>query len=145
MSDAPVFTLESANALVPRLNAIVGEQMRRRAVIEDKLAALGVLLGESPAGLDPVQGDAPEVAALRAETRAIAVEYREEWREVEELGGVLKDPQRGLVDFYGRVDGELVWFCWRYGEDRVAHYHGLEEGFPGRKPILHAVKHRLIN
>ena len=64
---------------------------------------------------------------------------------LENLGGVVKDPLRGLVDFYGHVEGQLVWLCWKYGETEVSHYHGLEEGFPGRKAILQAVRERLLN
>ena len=60
------------------------------------------------------------------------------------MGAVVKDPRRGLLDFYGRVDGKLVWLCWQYGEDEVSHYHGLEEGFPGRKEIAHSIKQRLL-
>jgi hypothetical protein len=67
------------------------------------------------------------------------------WREVEDLGAVIKDPREGLVDFYGRVDGKLVWFCWKYGEEGVTHYHGLDEGFAGRKPILANMRSRHLN
>ncbi len=145
MPDAPVFTLESANALVPRLNAIVGEQLGRRTLIEEKLAALTALLGDAPDGLEPTDGDGSEVAALRAETKGLIDAYRAAWEELESLGAVVKDPRRGLVDFYGRVEGQLVWLCWEYGELEVSHYHALEEGFPGRKAIAHAVKQRLLN
>ncbi len=145
MPDAPEFSLESANALVPRLNAVIREQMARRGRIEVKLAALATLLGDTPDGLDPVAEDTPEVAALRALARDLVVAYREGWQELEDLGAVVKDPRRGLVDFYGRVDGQLVWLCWQYGEPEVSYYHGLEEGFPGRKAIEPAVKQRLLN
>jgi len=145
MPDAPVFSLESVNALVPRLNAVIGEQMGRRGMIEAKLAALSTLLGDTPEGLDPVVEDPEEIAKLRAETRDLVVAYREAWQELEDMGAVVKDPRRGLIDFYGRVDGQLVWLCWQYGEPEVSHYHKLEEGFPGRKAIVSAVKQRLLN
>jgi hypothetical protein len=72
-------------------------------------------------------------------------EYRAGWREVEQLGAVVKDPRLGLVDFYGQVDGKLVWLCWKYGESEVGFYHALEEGFSGRKPLGVSVKQRLLN
>ncbi len=138
MPDAPVFSLESVNALVPRLNALLGEQMGRRGLIEAKLAALATLL-------DPVEGDTAETARIRAETRELVLEYQAGWEELEEMGAVVKDPRRGLLDFYGHVDGQLVWLCWQYGESEVSFYHGLEEGFPGRKAIETAAKQRLLN
>ena len=51
------------------------------------------------------------------------------------LEEVLKHPVEGLVDFYSYRDGELVELCWKLGEDRVAHWHRIGEGFPGRKPL----------
>ena len=145
MPDAPVFTLESVNALVPRLNAVIGEQLGRRDLIEAKLSALGSQLGDPPDDVDPKSSDSADVAALRAEAKELILAYRAAWRELEGMGAVVKDPRRGLLDFYGRVDGKLVWLCWQYGEDEVSHYHGLEEGFPGRREIAHSIKQRLLN
>ena len=54
---------------------------------------------------------------------------------LDEMGVVLKHPLEGLVDFYSYRDGELVELCWKLGEDRVAHWHRIGEGFPGRKPL----------
>ena len=52
---------------------------------------------------------------------------------VHEHGAIVKDPDTGLVDFPARLEGEEVLLCWRLGEEQVAHWHGLEEGFAGRK------------
>ncbi len=54
---------------------------------------------------------------------------------LEELGVQLKDPRTGLVDFLSNRNGEQVELCWQLGEDRVAHWHRIGEGFPGRKPL----------
>ena len=72
-------------------------------------------------------------------------EYHSTWRSIEEMGAVLKDPRAGLLDFYGQVDGKLVWLCWRVGETEITHYHALDEGFSGRREIRTSAKHRLIN
>jgi hypothetical protein len=61
------------------------------------------------------------------------------------MGGVIKDPQTGLVDFYGRVGEKLVWLCWRYGEDSLSHYHDLEAGFAARRPLTAEVRRALLN
>ena len=55
--------------------------------------------------------------------------------EIHELGAIVKDPDEGLVDFPARHDGEDVLLCWRVGEDEVAWWHTLEDGFAGRKPL----------
>ena len=54
---------------------------------------------------------------------------------LEELGVVLKDIDLGLLDFPSKRDGEEVLLCWHVGEDSVAFWHGLADGFAGRKPI----------
>jgi hypothetical protein len=47
----------------------------------------------------------------------------------------VKDLDRGLVDFPALHRGEEVLLCWQVGEGEVAYWHGLEEGFAGRKPL----------
>ena len=54
---------------------------------------------------------------------------------IHELGALVKDLDDGLIDFPARRQGEEVLLCWRLGEDEVGHWHGLEEGFSGRKPF----------
>jgi hypothetical protein len=56
-------------------------------------------------------------------------------QELEKLGVQVKDLDRGLVDFPALRDGDEVLLCWQVGEDEVAFWHGLEEGFAGRKPL----------
>jgi hypothetical protein len=50
-------------------------------------------------------------------------------------GAIVKDLDEGLVDFPALRHGEEILLCWRLGEDEVAHWHGLEEGFAGRKQL----------
>ena len=140
-----VFTLEAVNAMVPELSSLVGRQISRRTEIESRLKALGELIGEVPDAILPDDADTEPVRELKSELIKRIEEYQEGWREVEQMGAVLKDPRTGLVDFYGRVDGKLVWLCWKYGEAEVSHYHALDEGFSGRKPFRHSIRQRLLN
>jgi hypothetical protein len=52
-----------------------------------------------------------------------------------DLGVVVKDASSGLVDFPSERDGETVLLCWQLGEERVAFWHGTDDGFAGRQPI----------
>jgi hypothetical protein len=54
---------------------------------------------------------------------------------LEELGVVLKDLDLGLLDFPAWREGTEVELCWQVGEATVTHWHGVDEGFAGRKPI----------
>ena len=58
-----------------------------------------------------------------------------EIQKIEDLGCVLKDMTTGLVDFPAVRLGTRVWLCWKAGEERVMFWHGLHEGFAGRKPV----------
>ena len=54
---------------------------------------------------------------------------------VEQAGALVKDLDIGLIDFLTRYRGQRVCLCWKLGEDQIRFWHGLEEGFRGRKPI----------
>ena len=141
-----VFTLEAVNAILPRLANMVGRQIERRKAIEGLLVRLGRELGgEVPERIviDPAEPTAVREMKRELVTRLEA--YRSGWLEVEEMGAVLKDPRLGLLDFYGEVDGKMVWLCWKYGESECAFYHALSEGFSARRPIGASVKSRLLN
>jgi hypothetical protein len=145
MADVEVFTLEAANALVPHLSTIVKKQLSRRADIETRLKSLAEIVGEVPNEIAPDDDDPANVRTLKLDLVDRITEYQEGWREVEEMGAVVKDPRIGLLDFYGQVDGKNVWLCWKYGEDEIGHYHALDEGFSGRRPIRQSIRTRLLN
>jgi hypothetical protein len=54
---------------------------------------------------------------------------------IQEAGVLVKDLDIGLVDFPSLVDGEEIYLCWKLGEDHIAFWHGVDEGFAGRKPL----------
>ncbi len=143
--DVRVFTVEGVNALIPRLQQLVGKQLTRRGEIEQLLVRLGRELGDVPERIVIDPADPTDVRDLKRDLVSRIEQYRSGWQEVEELGAVLKDPRLGLLDFYGKIDGRLVWLCWKYGESECAHYHALEEGFSGRKPIDPTLRTRLLN
>lgn len=140
-----VFTIAEVNALIPALSALVGQQLLEQSAIEQGLAELTRLTGETPRSLEPAESDAPEVVRLKRELRQRVARYELGWRRVQAMGGVVKDPQAGLVDFYGRIDGRLVWLCWRYGEEAIGYYHDLDAGFSGRRPLTPEVRRVLLN
>lgn len=54
---------------------------------------------------------------------------------VQSWGIEIKDPERGLVDFYAERNGQIVYLCFLYGEDDLRWWHTLEGGFAGRQPL----------
>jgi hypothetical protein len=146
MPAAPVvFTLEEVNSLLPQLKSLMAAQMERRSEIEGRLEKLAGLLGALPDTIEIEDSDPSHVRDLKRELVERVAKYQSSWADIEALGAVLKDARAGLVDFYGHVDGKAVWLCWKFGEDAVAHYHDLDEGFAGRRPIEATLRHRHLN
>ena len=54
---------------------------------------------------------------------------------IHDLGGHVKDLDRGLVDFPAFREGREVLLCWQLGEDEVCHWHELDEGYGGRQSL----------
>jgi len=76
-----------------------------------------------------------EVDELQATIDAEAAEVVRCATALQELGLLVKDLDEGLVDFPALRGDEEVLLCWRLGEDEVAFWHTLEDGFAGRKPL----------
>jgi hypothetical protein len=127
------FTRDEANALLPAVGALAERMVAHRAALERAQATLGGFLEKiagNGGGLQPAEvGEAHEAVEQEAAGIARCVEG------IQELGGMVKDVGEGLVDFLARREGEDVLLCWKLGEDEIAHWHGLEEGFAGRKPL----------
>jgi hypothetical protein len=124
VSDERVFTVEEANAVLEDLRP-------RLARIRD---AREVVIRTSERVKERVVEDGGGVASERSYWEASQV-LRAELEHLAREGVVLRDPQTGLVDFLGEVEGRRVWLCWRLGEERVTHYHELGSGFAGRRPL----------
>jgi Uncharacterized conserved protein len=54
---------------------------------------------------------------------------------VQDMGAIIKDVNTGLLDFPALKDGREVYLCWKYGEQDIAFWHEIEEGFAGRHSI----------
>lgn len=130
-----VFTPAEVQALIPELAERVGRQLERQRDIEQCFGDLARRAGGLPGSLGPDPGGAPEIEKLKTELRRRIATYDSGWLDVQALGGVVKDPQVGLVDFYGRLEGKLVWLCWHYGEETLRYWHDLDAGFSGRRPL----------
>jgi hypothetical protein len=128
------FTPAEVDALIPRLRAIM-ERVRsahqQALAIRDRLRAEQQRINFSGGGVvDQAQWRQDTEAAERAR-RAL----EKGLEQIHQLGGVPKDLELGLVDFPHLRRGEEVHLCWKYGEDAVGFWHGLTEGYAGRKPL----------
>ena len=79
--------------------------------------------------------DRDQARGARERRDASAQSLRDSIERVQELGCVVKDLDIGLVDFPTRFRGVEVYLCWRMGESAIEFWHGVDEGFRGRKAI----------
>ncbi len=79
--------------------------------------------------------DIKRVALRRAEREKAVHRVRDAMAEIDAIGVQVKDLDIGLLDFPCKVNNEVVLLCWKLGEPSITHWHGMEEGFAGRKPI----------
>lgn len=135
MAKMRLFTPEEANAELPEVRALARRMVEERG----SLVALGAELEEVQALIGGNGGsiDPGRVAELQEAVAQAAAELAGVVDELQGRGLQVKDLDRGLVDFPARhpETGEAVLLCWELGEAEVAHWHGLEEGFAGRKPL----------
>jgi hypothetical protein len=119
------YTLEQATALLPRVKELIAVMRTARDRLGDReareaLAEAGATNGGGAPGRTVSEG---------------FLELRESMRELRERGLVLRDLDRGLVDFPSLRDGQEVYLCWREGEDEIGFWHTPDAGFAGRRPI----------
>jgi hypothetical protein len=127
------FTLEEANETLDEVRPLTEELVgHRRALVElqERQSTLSTRIAGNGGNVEPhelqdVQERLDEEVAGIA--RCVA--------RIHELGALVKDLDEGLVDFPATRDGEDILLCWRLGEDEIAFWHGLDEGFSGRKPL----------
>jgi len=63
------------------------------------------------------------------------LDMRTALHELQEQQIVLRDLDRGLVDFPSLRDGREVYLCWIEGEDEIGYWHELDAGYGGRQPL----------
>jgi hypothetical protein len=128
------FTLEEAQSLLPVLESLLKratEGKQSADEVESGLTELARRIYLSGG----MRVDAVKVARLRAEMESHLKLVRESIAEIDSIGVQVKDLEAGLLDFPCRMDDQVVLLCWRRGEPAIEHWHTVEDGFQGRKPV----------
>jgi hypothetical protein len=127
------FTLEEATEALEELRPIAEEMVaRRRELVEaqGRRAALGAQVGANGGDLTPSDfADADDELEQAASALARCVD------QIQAAGVLVKDLDRGLLDFPALRDDEEILLCWHVGEDEIRYWHGMDEGFAGRKRL----------
>ena len=119
------FTREQANELLPQLEPL----LRRLRDAKDQLTEEEAHEALSEAAPSNGGGEpGREVGEAFLEVRRILDGLT--------AGGiVVRDIDRGLIDFPSIRDGREVYLCWEFGEDEIGFWHEIEAGYGGREPL----------
>ena len=130
------FTVDEANALLPRLTEIfrrMDPKLARLREIRDLVEDAQAYWHSTGDGMPPEERTVYE--ALVAQEATVQKDVEADIREIRSLGCELKDTGQGLIDFPGWVEGSIAYLCWQRGEGSVAFWHTLEGGFAARRPL----------
>ena len=119
------YTVEQADELL----SLVGRTVRDLRDACGRLAARGfdtelAVHAETTGGAWPGRERAADALAITLG-----------FERLEELDVLVRDLERGVVDFPSVIEGREVYLCWQIDEPSVAHWHGLESGFARRRPV----------
>jgi hypothetical protein len=128
------FTLEEAQSLLPQIEKLMREAVAVKSEYGEAEASMESLTQKITAlgGVLVNQDQALEIRTRRDRT---AGTLKKALESIQEFGCVVKDLDIGLVDFPTLFRGEEVYLCWRMGERAIGFWHGIHEGFAGRKQI----------
>lgn len=128
------FTLSEAESLLPEIETIIREAVNLKAQYMEHEQALQSIV-QRVAMQGGVVVDRQTVLQTRSERDRHGERLKSAVEKVQEYGCVVKDLDIGLIDFPTLFRGREVYLCWRMGESGIRYWHGVDEGFAGRKPI----------
>lgn len=128
------FSREEAERLLPVIAPCLERARQDKRLCEDLSTELAVASMRIMAlgGSQPPQ---QILAGKRAERDRLREQVEEAVNKISELGCLIKDLDLGLVDFPSLDGDEEILLCWKLGEERIRFWHGVDEGYAGRKPL----------
>jgi hypothetical protein len=128
------FSLDEARRVLPELARLIRESVTSKARYQQAESYLQNL-SQRILLLGGISVDTAEAELRRTQRDSSGQTLKRSLEAIEEMGVLVKDLEVGLIDFPTLYRGEEVYLCWRMDEEDIAHWHGVHEGFAGRKEI----------
>jgi len=128
------FDRHEAEELLPAIGEFLEEARKQKRVLDSITAEIS----DASMRIMMLGGSLPPFAELnrkKNQREKVAEQLTRAVEEIQQIGCLVKDLETGLVDFPSLREGEKVYLCWKLGEARIGYWHGIEEGFAGRKPL----------
>ena len=128
------FTLEEAQGLLPEVGRLLRSAIDAKAEYQEAERAIQEM-NERIMLMGGIMVDRDRAVDAKTRRERAAAVLRNAIEGVQEIGCQVKDLDIGLVDFPTLFRGVEVLLCWKLGEPAIEYWHGVEEGFRGRKAI----------
>ena len=128
------FTLDEAQELLPVLESLLRNSIDGKKLIESVDTEFQEV-GQKVFVRGGMSLNVVYLARRKAERERAIQKVKDAMAEIDAMGVQVKDLDIGLLDFPCEVDGQTVLLCWKLGEKAITHWHGVSEGFAGRKPV----------
>ena len=129
-----LFSVEEANRLAVDLRPMVERLVQAKQEF-DQLQEQVDVLTLAAAGAAASNPDAVELRSVHTRRTELAEELTRGVQAVQRRGALIKDLDKGLVDFYTLSGDRLIFLCWHVSEPDVSHWHTLEGGYSSRLPL----------
>jgi hypothetical protein len=128
------FTREQAERLLPAVEQLIREAVFLKAEFQESDTILRSATREimMRGGMTM---DRDRLLQARQKRDSSVTRLQTTLEKIQEQGCLVKDLDIGLLDFPTLYRGREVYLCWKLGEARIDFWHGIEEGFRGRRPI----------
>ena len=128
------FTLAEAQGLIPEVSRLLRDAVSLKGEYQEADQAIQAWM-QRITMMGGVLVDRNRAIDTRKRRDTSAASLRSAFEQVQAIGCVVKDLDIGLIDFPTEFRGEEVYLCWKLGEPKIEFWHGVEEGFRGRKAI----------
>jgi hypothetical protein len=131
-NDLKMFTVEEANQLLPRLSEWIQDLQSGRNMflgLEVEFDAIELVAEKDDSGSSPALERKVE------EYTRLVNRFYSRVDEIHGAGCLLKDLDRGLVDFYSLQNNRVVFLCWKLGEPSIGFWHDINTGFASRQNL----------
>ena len=128
------FTLQQAERLLPEVESAIRDAISLKSDYQEAEAEWQDF-SRRITMLGGVLVDHSRLQEQKNRRESLALRLQETLEKIHEYGCVVKDLDIGLIDFPTQFHGQEVYLCWKLGESGIQFWHGVHEGFRGRKPI----------
>ena len=130
------FSVEEANGLIGFLESTIEQITRNRQRylwLQEEIEILRLVV---ECGAEVGNTDAIALDEKAKDFERVGREIEKGIAAINETGCIIRDEEKGLIDFFSIQNNTVVYLCWEKGEDSVEYWHSIHDDFESRQPLL---------